>query len=117
MKHFEASEWVDLVRGLAGERDRITMESHLSSGCKKCRRIVSILRKVKDVFGSESLYRAPEDAVRMAMVVFALQRPERVHILPNILARLRYDSFQEPLPAGVRSHCRLSRQALYEAGS
>src|SRR5207244_10336838 len=45
-----------------------------------------------------------------------LRRPEELQILPRIPARLLYDSFREPLPAGVRTQQRLSRQALYEAG-
>src|SRR5438128_11128320 len=31
-------------------------------------------------------------------------------------ARLLYDSFREPLPAGLRTQQRLSRQYLYQAG-
>ncbi len=117
MRHFIASQWADLVRGVASERDRIAMEYHLSSGCESCLRIVNLLRNVKDVAEAEAKYNVPEYAVRTAKEIFALQRPERVYILPNVVARLIYDSFQEPLPAGVRSHCRLTRQALYEAGS
>src|SRR5207244_12716639 len=45
-----------------------------------------------------------------------LRRPEELQILPRIPARLLYDSFREPLPAGVRTQRRLSRQALYVAG-
>ena len=45
-----------------------------------------------------------------------LQDPQEIRSLPCILARLVYDSFREPLPAGVRSQHRLSREALYQAG-
>lgn len=116
MKHFKTSQWADLVRGLASERDRVAMEHHLSSGCESCRGIMNLLRNVKNAADTEATYNVPEYALRTVKEIFALQRPESVYILPHVAARLTYDSFQGPLPAGVRSRCRLSRQALYEAG-
>ncbi len=115
MKHFEAGQWADLVRGVAGDRERVEMEAHLASGCRICRRTAEILRDVAAMASAEGRYQLPEYAVHNARAVFVLQRPERVHLFPRIVAHLVYDSFREPLPAGVRARHRLTRHALYEA--
>jgi hypothetical protein len=62
------------------------------------------------------LANVPEGTLRSARAFFALQRPERVRILPRVLARLVYDSFAEPLLVGVRGRQGVTRQAMYRAG-
>ncbi|MBI3669368.1 MAG: hypothetical protein HY237_06290 [Acidobacteria bacterium] len=116
MKHFEITQWADFVRGAAGKAEHAAMETHLSSGCRKCRKKADLLRLFATIATSEAQYQVPQYAIHCARAIFALQQPEKVHILPRILARPLYDSFREPLPAGVRTQQRLSRQALYEAG-
>ena len=116
MKHFGIEQWTDFVRGLVEEKRQAVMEKHLSLGCKSCQRLANLLQQVVRAGKLEGLYEVPEYAVRRAKVVHALQDPQAIRSLPRILARLVYDSFREPLPAGVRSQQRLSREALYHAG-
>lgn len=116
MKHFGPGEWTDYVREIAPEYQRKAMEAHLAEGCQKCERSLDQLRAFREAAISGAGYKAPDYMVHCARAIFALQQPEKVHILPRVLARLVYDSFREPLPAGIRSQQRLSRQALYEAG-
>jgi len=92
------------------------MQAHLASGCQKCRHTAELLRKVATAARRHSQVQVPDYALRCARAIFLLQQPEKVQILPRIPARLLYDSFREPLPAGVRTQQRLSRQALYQAG-
>jgi len=86
------------------------MAGHLASGCRRCRRIVDVLRGVAGAARVEGDYDPPDGAIRCVKAVSAIHRAER---LP---ARLVYDSFREPLPAGVRTQDRVTRHALYEAG-
>src|SRR2546427_11244640 len=116
MNHFDISKWADFVRGLIEESAQVDMERHLASGCRKCRHTAELLRKVAAAARSDSHVQAPDYALRCARAIFLLQQPEKVQILPRIPARVLYDSFREPLPAGVRTQQRLSRQALYQAG-
>lgn len=116
MTHYDHAKWVDFVRGLIAGSERQAMQAHLDSGCRRCHPVVRRLRTLAEVASGDSKWDAPEGVVQTAKALFALQRPEEVHILPRVLARLVYDSFREPLPAGVRMQHRLSRQALYEAG-
>ena len=113
--HFELEAWADFVHRLVEPARRATMEQHLAV-CSRCSRHVQFLTKLVRVADAERRLEIPDYAFRRAKAVFALQQPEKVHILPRILAKLVYDSFREPLPAGVRAGHRLSRQALYEAG-
>jgi len=116
MKHFELAEWTDFVRGLVEKSARLPLEHHLASGCRKCRHIADLLRKLVIAARNDSQVQVPDYALRCARAIFLLQQPEKVEILPRIPARLLYDSFREPLPAGLRTQQRLSRQCLYQAG-
>ncbi len=116
MKHFDISQWSDFARGLGTAADRRAMQAHLNSGCRSCRRTAALLGRVAKATAADAEYEVPAYALRDAQAIYVLQAPEKVQILPRILARLVYDSFREPLPAGVRGQQRLSRQALYDAG-
>src|SRR5712691_10568158 len=116
MNHFELHQSADFVRGLIEESAQVTMERHLASGCRKCRQTTDLLHKVVAATRNDSRIQVPDYALRCARAIFLLQQPEKVQILPRIRTRLLYDSFREPLPAGVRTQQRLSRQALYQAG-
>jgi hypothetical protein len=108
MKHFDIEQWADFSRGVASEADRSSMERHLASGCTRCNRIVHLLRGVAAVVGSE--YEPPASVVRTAKALYQPPRPGR------LAARIVYDSFRDPLPAGMRTSDRLTRHVLYEAG-
>ena len=89
MRHFEIGQWVDMVRGVAGDRQMKEMQLHLGSGCKKCGRTVDMLRKVMSVAAAELEYEPPANAVEGARGIFALQQPEKVFIFSNVVGRLR----------------------------
>ena len=115
MKHFDIAKWTEFVRDSVGEAERAAMQAHLASGCRKCRHTAELLRKVAAAARRHSQVQVPDYALRCARAIYLLQQPEKVQILPRIAARLLYDSFREPLPAGVRTQQRLSRHALYQA--
>lgn len=116
MKHYSDAEWADFARELTARPARAAMKAHLSSGCRPCGRAAEAFGMVAAVARGEEAYAVPGHALRWATAVFSLRQPERVHILPRVLARLVFDSFGEPQPAGVRSLERVSRQAMYRAG-
>jgi hypothetical protein len=116
MKHFNIWQWADYARGLADDGDRSAMDAHLASGCARCARTAGTFRSVTAVAGGEGGCEPPEHAIRYAQAIYSLFRPETTS-LPRLLARLVHDSMREPLPAGIRAQSRLSRHALFEAGS
>ena len=116
MKHFTVWQLTDLARGLieAGPA-RSAMETHLL-GCPRCERIVNLLRRVTATAHAEAGFEPPEHTIRYAQAIYSLYGPEKISF-PRLIARLVYDSGRAPLLAGMRSQNRLSRHALYEAGS
>jgi len=116
MKHFSIWQWTDFARGLVEDQAaRSTMETHLSS-CRRCERLVNVLRAVAVTARADAGYEPPERAIRYARALYSLYGPEKVS-LPRLIARLVYDSGRAPLPVGMRAQNRLSRHVLYEAGS
>jgi len=110
MSHFDIEQWADFSRGLDRDIDRSAMQSHLSTGCPRCGRLVNMLGSVAAIARTDMGYEPPASIVRLAKAIYQPQKPERT------LARLVFDSFRAPLPAGVRTQDRQTRHALYEAG-
>ena len=79
------------------------MQRHLDAPCSKCHATVELLGKIEATAQADAQLNVPESAVRIARAIFALNKPEEVHLKPGILARLAFDSFREPTMAGVRS--------------
>ena len=116
MKHFDIWEWVDFARGLSDAAPRSAMEAHLSTGCQRCQHVVDVMRGVAAAARLEAGYEPPEHAIRMAKAIYTPPGPEKSP-LARLVARLVFDSFGEPVPAGMRSQDRPARHTLYEAGS
>jgi len=114
MKHFEVEQWLDFVHGLAGAREAMTMEQHLSHGCKKCNAMVHGLRRFVAAATADARYQIPDWKVRLACDIFERQRPEKL-LLPRLVAKLVFDSFREPALRGVRSQEDSMHRAMYEA--
>ena len=111
-KHFEVREWVDFVRDVGEAADRSAMADHLSAGCPRCQAVIRSLHAVVKLAALEASSEPPAGVIRRAQAIFPPHRSEM-----GVLARLIYDSFREPLPAGMRAQGRVARHALYEAGN
>ena len=115
MKHYDITEWADYVRGLAVSR----IASHGGApvrGLPKLQHDRCAVREGRSRGQAEVRFEVPEFAAHCAKAIYVLQQPETVQILAGLRSKLVFDSFCEPLPAGVRSQHRISRQSLYEAG-
>ncbi|MCU1382503.1 MAG: hypothetical protein JWL71_1200 [Acidobacteria bacterium] len=114
MSHFDITDWTDFGRGCAAEVDRAAMQAHLGTGCRRCRALVDMVRRIVATARPGALQEPPPDIVRCAKALSALQRPRST--TGWRVGRLIFDSFREPLPAGVRAEDRGSRHAVFEAG-
>jgi hypothetical protein len=110
-KHLDAWEWLDFVRGVDDPAGRSARAAHLSSGCERCESVVRTLRAVTAVAGREGQYDPPANVLRRAQAIFPVREPAM-----SVFAKLIYDNFHDPLPAGLRAQGRQARHALYEAG-
>jgi hypothetical protein len=115
MNHYDISDWTDFARGCAADPDRAAMEAHLASDCGRCRATLDLVQRVVASTRDDFSYEPPANVVRCAKAISAmLQRPRSS--VARIVARLVYDSFRDPIPAGMRAVDRVSRHTLYEAG-
>lgn len=116
VRHFDRSEWADFVRNQGSPEQRQAMISHLQSGCSKCKNIKELLERFAVICKSEASYRVPADVERSVKAFFALNKPLKVSLFQRILGSSLYDSFDDPLPAGLRAGHQINRHVLFQAG-
>jgi hypothetical protein len=113
VKHYRTQEWIDFVNQAATETMQMEMQQHLDSGCKSCADSVAIWQRVRQGVAAEAGYQPPDGIVRMAKAMFAANALAEGRNAVSLL----FDSFAQPLLAGVRSTSMDARQMLYHAGS
>jgi hypothetical protein len=112
MQHFSEQAWADFVRGVSESETKANIESHLARGCSDCGATSHVWSQVQTMVSNEKSYTPPESAVRMVKLEFAsANSQEQV----SVLANLRFDTFAQPLAAGIRSGAAVARQLVYEA--
>lgn len=116
-KHLTETEAADLARNVAAPAARRWMERHLAGGCARCHRSVTLFKRVAETAHADVSWDVPADVMERALDIFAIRPIQTTRPVQRLLARLVFDSFREPLPAGVRSARGVSRQVLYRAGS
>ena len=116
MSHFTLEDWVDFARVAAPTKKRTAMQQHLDQGCQKCSSTLKIWTKVLELASRESSYQPPESAVHWAKALFRPQQRENRLPVTGIIAQLLFDSFRQPLLAGVRGAGKSARRLLYHSG-
>jgi hypothetical protein len=113
MRHFSEQPCVDFVRGVSGSEISKDIRAHLDTGCPKCQTALDAWRRVRTFAAEEAAYTPPENLVRLVKLGFASQAAKQPR--KWTLASLVFDSFAQPLPAGVRSGAVNLWQVVYEA--
>jgi hypothetical protein len=119
MQHFSEQPWADSVRGIGGAEASRDIRAHLASGCLKCKTTHDVWNRVARLATEENAYAPPENLVRLVKLSFAHQsgfadkpaKPAATWTLANLV----FDSFAQPLMAGVRSGALNVWQVIYEA--
>jgi hypothetical protein len=113
MEHFSEQAWADFARGIGESTTKVDIESHLARSCSDCRAAFATWNRVQMTFVNERTYTPPDSAVRMVKQEFATKYS--LEQRPSVLASLLFDTFAQPLPAGIRSTVAVARQLVYEA--
>lgn len=111
--HFSEQSWVDFVRGANGTDLNGDIGAHLAQGCSECKTHRNAWSRVGRLAGEEQSYTPPENLVRLVKLGFASKAAQQPRTFT--LANLIFDSFAQPLPAGVRSGALRVWQVIYEA--
>jgi hypothetical protein len=118
MRHFSERPWADFVRGISGPEISGDIRAHLAEGCSKCKTALDAWSRVRRLATEEGAYAPPENLVRLAKLAFGsmpASQPRTSTLANWTLANLIFDSFAQPLPAGVRSAALSAWQVVYEA--
>ena len=108
--HIALAVLYDFIRGVAGmdAEARIHVED-----CAQCQIDVNWLQWMAGFGARENTYDPPAWAANNAENMFKLKKPGVVTFAKEVIASLVYDSFNEPLPFGIRQRDLPARQALY----
>ncbi len=113
--HFKDATYAQHVAGCLVGKAREQFEAHLNAGCDACERTLNWYRNLSSFLLEDKAFEPPEVAVKSVVNAFRLRKPETVNLV-SLPARMLFDSFHEPLPAGVRQPVLMERQVLYQAG-
>jgi len=115
MEHFSVEKWIDFVNRAATTNEKQQMDKHLSLGCESCQKTVSLWQRVRSSAAAEGNYQPPESAVRIAKAAFAGAGFGSQKKGSDSRVQVLFDSFLQPMLAGVRSAGAGARQMLYRA--
>jgi len=114
MQHLGLGKSVDFVRGCISADEREIADAHLAA-CPTCRATVDLFANVSAAALKECLYAPTEADVHCAKALFYLQQLASIEFTSGAKARLTFDSFSQPEPAGIRRAGRSSRQTVFNA--
>ena len=115
MKHLELEAAVDFARGVMPAAQKTHVIEHLAQPCERCRALVAWAEAIADIANNEPRFEPPADVLHRAIEIFPA-RTQAAPLRKRRLARLVFDSFREPLAAGIRSTEPGTRQVMYRAG-
>lgn len=115
MKHFSSVEWIDHVNHVLDPSRESVIEKHLERGCESCAAELARWGRLSQFAAREKDYQPPKEAVHMAKAAFFISGWAQKRAPAKGIIELLFDSFRQPLPAGVRSVGTAPRRMLYAA--
>lgn len=113
MKHFTTVDWIDFVNQVADPDLEVGMQKHLAEGCKSCAAELEQWRRIQRVAARANRYQPSRELVHMAKVAFSGSAWARDRKATKGTIELLFDSFRQPLLAGVRAATVAPRRMLY----
>jgi hypothetical protein len=114
MKHFSAVRRSDFVNHAAAGCRQKVMQKHLRAR-RHYAQTAALWRKIADAAVVEASYQPAAEKVRFVKAAFALASSVARRRETGGLVQVLYDSFSQPVLAGIRSAPRPIRQLLYRA--
>ena len=115
-RHLTESDTLDFVRGAAAPAALRRIEQHLASGCGRCEQSVTLYRSIAATARGEARWDPPAAVLERAGDILEVRARRAAPLKRRLIPRLVFDSFRQPLPAGVRATRSVSRHVLYRAG-
>lgn len=118
MRHVNAENLMEYIDGQASAESKTTVDSHLSQ-CSDCLELKQELEQFMFQLQADSSFEPPAELVQWGVNLFQpmLQPQETVGgKVRKFVASLVFDTFDEPMLAGVRRVGAPPRQLLFRAG-
>ena len=116
MRHLSTENLMDYMDGKASDVEKSTVVGHLAS-CKDCTELMQEFQALVVRLQGDSAFEPPADLVQWGMNLFQpVIQPQAGAKLRKIIASLVFDTFDQPMPAGVRRVGAPPRQLLFRAG-
>ena len=115
MRHLTVENIITYMDGQGSDVEKSTLETHLA-GCKECSELKQEFQILMFQLREDSSFEPPAEVVEWGVNLFQpVMKPEKGGIR-KIVASLIFDTFDQPLLAGVRRVGAPPRQLLFRAG-
>ena len=115
MRHVSAEVLVNYIDELCTDNEKTTIETHLTS-CGDCSELKQELNSLVSRLRQEAAFEPPAGLVQWGINLFQpVMRPQATG-LPKFIASLVFDTFDQPMFAGMRRVGTPPRQLLFRAG-
>jgi hypothetical protein len=116
MRHVTIENIVNYMDGQASDVEKSTLESHLKS-CGECVELKQEFQVFVTRLQEDSSYEPPADLVQWGVNLFQPVMQPKAGGLRKMIASLVFDTFDQPMLAGVRRVGAPPRQLLFRAGA
>jgi hypothetical protein len=107
---------MDYMDGKASESERLDFENHTTS-CPECHDLRQDFELLTDRLRHDSRFEPPAELVQWGLNLFQpVTQPETKGSLRKVIASLIFDTYDQPMLAGVRRVGAPPRQLLFRAG-
>jgi hypothetical protein len=115
MRHLTVETLIDYVDGIGTDAEKSDIEAHLLS-CHDCEEIKQEFQSLAFQLREDASFEPPAELVQWGINLFQPVRRPAPGGLPKFIASLVFDTFDQPMFAGMRRVGTPPRQLLFRAG-
>ena len=116
MRHVTVENLINYIEGQPTDVEKSTLESHLVT-CSECTELKQEFHALMTQLREDSSFEPPVEAVQWGISLFQpIMQPESRGTIRKLIASLVFDTFDQPMLAGVRRVGAPPRQLLFRAG-
>jgi hypothetical protein len=116
MRHVTTEKLITYIDGQIPDVEKSTVESHLAT-CHECTELKQEFQSFMARLREDSSYEPPVELVQWGVNLFQpVMQPKPAGGLRKIIASLVFDTFEQPMLAGIRRVGAPPRQLLFRAG-
>jgi hypothetical protein len=115
MRHITVEDLINYMDGQASDVEKSTLETHLTS-CTECVEVKQEFQALITRLREDSSFEPPAELVKWGIDLFQPVTQPQVGGLRKFIASLVFDTFDQPMQAGVRRVGAPPRQLLFRAG-